>query len=332
MNSVGEKLELRQIELTRTWPLEAEGKHLCFFYLRQGKCKYLAEEVSHVLSSGDWLVFTQNRGATMSPVEKKPASAACFLVSLEHLSSLLGLREIGLLETVCNRLAGSRHVKAASPVAQQCHGLLESTPATPGLEHRGQLLRIVATILSDEFKQAREQEGNEGEENGDFTQVIKRLTLEDVQNLSVEELAKKLGYSRRHLNRLFHEQVGISVSELKMEARLLKSLCLLKNTNAKVIDVALECGFNHLGLFSHCFKRRFAVSPNQWRRREMTRGRDANSMENSCLQDCRIASNGMCLWNHVMKSGNAPVSPGGACNVSQVNSRAADPKQTSLLA
>jgi hypothetical protein len=30
--------------------------------------------------------------------------------------------------------------------------------------------------------------------------------------------------------------------------------------------VAEQCGFNHLGLFNTCFKRRFGTSPSQWRK------------------------------------------------------------------
>jgi hypothetical protein len=41
---------------------------------------------------------------------------------------------------------------------------------------------------------------------------------------------------------------------------------LLRDANAKVINVAEECGFNHLGLFNTCFKRRFGTSPGQWRK------------------------------------------------------------------
>jgi hypothetical protein len=31
--------------------------------------------------------------------------------------------------------------------------------------------------------------------------------------------------------------------------------------------VADQCGFNHLGLFNTCFKKRFGTTPGQWRQR-----------------------------------------------------------------
>ena len=47
---------------------------------------------------------------------------------------------------------------------------------------------------------------------------------------------------------------------------MLKAISLLRDTEAKIIDVAEQCGFNHLGLFNTCFKRRFGTSPGQWRK------------------------------------------------------------------
>ena len=79
------------------------------------------------------------------------------------------------------------------------------------------------------------------------------------------ELAGKFHCSSRHLNRLFHKHFGFSVAALRMEMRLIKAITLLRNRDAKVIHVAEECGFNHLGLFNSCFKHRFGTSPGRWR-------------------------------------------------------------------
>jgi AraC-like DNA-binding protein len=56
------------------------------------------------------------------------------------------------------------------------------------------------------------------------------------------------------------------VVALRTEMRLLKAVSLLRNPATKIIYVARESGFNHLGLFHHCFKKRFGSSPGQWRK------------------------------------------------------------------
>jgi len=101
-------------------------------------------------------------------------------------------------------------------------------------------------------------------------QVFEKLSSAELLNLSVDDLAVRFSCSRRHLNRLFHQHFGLSITSLRMEIRLLKAVSLLRNPQAKVINVAEQCGFNHLGLFNTCFKRRFGVSPGQWRKSGMT--------------------------------------------------------------
>jgi hypothetical protein len=51
-----------------------------------------------------------------------------------------------------------------------------------------------------------------------------------------------------------------------MEMRLVRAAACLRNEHAKVISVAEQCGFHHLGLFNTSFKRRFGTSPGQWRK------------------------------------------------------------------
>jgi hypothetical protein len=50
-----------------------------------------------------------------------------------------------------------------------------------------------------------------------------------------------------------------------MELRMLRAISLLRDGDAKVAQVADQCGFNHLGFFNRCFKRRFGMSPGRWR-------------------------------------------------------------------
>jgi transcriptional regulator GlxA family with amidase domain len=124
--------------------------------------------------------------------------------------------------------------------------------------------------------------------------VLEHLSPDELLRLPVAELAGKFGWSRRHVNRLFHQHFGFSVAALKMEMRMLKAASLLRDPNAKVINVAGECGFDHPGLFNACFKKRFGISPGQWRPK-------ASEVESQALAlpvpdfSCLLAPHGLCL-------------------------------------
>ena len=126
-------------------------------------------------------------------------------------------------------------------------------------------------------------------------QVFEKLSSAELLKLSVDELAAKFSCSRRHLNRLFHQHFGLSITALRMEIRLLKAVSLLRNPREKVINVAEQCGFNHLGLFNTCFKRRYGTSPGQWRKLSLG-GESALARKAEGKPACPLHANGLCPW------------------------------------
>jgi transcriptional regulator GlxA family with amidase domain len=204
-------------------------------------------------------------------------------------------------------------------VAAECHRLLALIPPQFNLDHRGQLIRIASAILSFEFSHAQTRRRGLGRYEEHMVKVFESLSASEIINLSVGELAEKFSCSRRHLNRLFHQHFGVSVATLRMEMRLLKAMSLLRDPDAKVINVAEQCGFNHLGLFNTCFKRRFGASPGQWRKSTLKAGTtSADNLDNKSI--CPLQSAGLCPWGGPMVAQNnakptAPAAPKPGANV-----------------
>ena len=167
----------------------------------------------------------------------------------EHLFSLFATNEIRLLQNVIDDFKAPRLYPASGVVAAKCHRLLAEVPPQFDLDHRSQLLRVVAAILTVEFKNAHDHRGGFIRIEEHMLQVFEKLSVDELLTLSVGELAGRFSCSRRHLSRLFHQHFGFSVVALRMEMRLLKAVSLLRDPDAKVINVAERCGFNHLGLF-----------------------------------------------------------------------------------
>lgn len=83
--------------------------------------------------------------------------------------------------------------------------------------------------------------------------------------ISVEKLAKYLGFHRSNLYKMFKEYSGMSPSEYILNYRLDKALNLVKTTEAKFGNIAYICGFNSLSYFSRAFKNKFGKTPQQIR-------------------------------------------------------------------
>lgn len=262
-----DNLALQLARLKSPDELDQKGEGLTFVFSKGGVGKYSSAKATHRLAPGDVLVFNRAAGGRIGVYENKPEFLFwTFSVEFEHLLPLFSASEISLLHAITENLKVTKNYPASHPLAVECQRLLGVVPPELNLDHRGQLIRIAASILSLEFKDARGQHGGYVRAEDHMVQVFEKLSSAELINLSVGELADRFSCSRRHLNRLFHQHFGVSVASLRMEMRLLKAVSLLRDASAKIINVAEQSGFNHLGLFNTCFKRRFGVSPGQWRK------------------------------------------------------------------
>ena len=94
------------------------------------------------------------------------------------------------------------------------------------------------------------------------------------QDLSLEALANRVGLSVFHFHRLFRSVVGETLKQYTQRLRLEQAASRLVINDAAILDVALDSGFHSHETFSRQFKRRFQVSPKdyrQWARGEMKR-------------------------------------------------------------
>ena len=98
-----------------------------------------------------------------------------------------------------------------------------------------------------------------------FRQLLAKMTEAELAEASLADLAAQVHCSERHFSRLFREKFGVPLRSRQIELRLQRAQQLLADPNAKVINVAHESGYRHLGLFNVMFKKRFGVTPSEWR-------------------------------------------------------------------
>lgn len=263
-----EHLTLRLVRLKPSEKWLPAGNGLSFVSVKEGGGRYVSRSATQSLVAGAILVLngTPEGDGGLLADEVGGMVFWFFAVALEHLFPLLVGNEICLLQNVAEGFKRTKLYGSSSPLARECHRLLAEVPPEFNLDHRSRLLRVVATILSLELKTAQPNRVGLVRAEEHMLQVFDNLSSDELLGMSVGDLAARSGCSKRHLNRLFHEHFGFSVATMRMEMRLLKAASLLRNPDTKVINVAEQCGFNHLGLFNTCFKRRFGASPGQWRK------------------------------------------------------------------
>lgn len=81
------------------------------------------------------------------------------------------------------------------------------------------------------------------------------------QPVSMLDLSRAVGLTRRQLHRLFRQHTGETPTDFYRDLRLRHARTLLHGTPARIIDVATATGFGSHSHFTKVYRERFGVSP-----------------------------------------------------------------------
>ncbi len=88
-------------------------------------------------------------------------------------------------------------------------------------------------------------------------------------SLSRETVAQFFNRHPNHVSRFFHEHTKQNFRSYVNEIRLKRSLPFLRDLRYNVTDVASLCGFTDLQYFIRCFRKRFGLTPGEYRKRRV---------------------------------------------------------------
>jgi AraC family transcriptional regulator len=97
--------------------------------------------------------------------------------------------------------------------------------------------------------------------------VLNHIRSHLAEDLSLDTLAEVACFSPYHFHRIFRAVTGETVNDLVVRLRLERAAALLKaSPRTRILDIALECGFNSASSFSRAFKNQFGIAARQWDR------------------------------------------------------------------
>lgn len=108
--------------------------------------------------------------------------------------------------------------------------------------------------------------GRQETKNFDILSRVKAYIEDNYEKeLSLDMLSDKFYLSPTYISRLFKEYFNVGVSEFILDLRLSQAVNLLKSNNHNVNSIASTVGFNSSAYFITKFKKKFGVTPNQYR-------------------------------------------------------------------
>mgnify|MGYP004651044893 FL=1 len=86
------------------------------------------------------------------------------------------------------------------------------------------------------------------------------------EELTLQTLSAGLGYSEFHMTRKFREISGMQFKEYLRNRKLAFALKEIRDTDRRVLDIALDYGFSTHEAFTRAFQSAYGMSPSEYRR------------------------------------------------------------------
>lgn len=87
---------------------------------------------------------------------------------------------------------------------------------------------------------------------------------------TLDEMSEYVGYSSFYCSSKFHEHVGLTFKTYVAKRKINLASFELKNTNRRVIDIAMEYGFSSQEAFTRAFVKAYGCTPKQFRKQTIS--------------------------------------------------------------
>ena len=144
--------------------------------------------------------------------------------------------------------------------------ICDTRPKGYQLGIKGYLFQILFGLIN--ISQTREHSTNQN--SVEKVKLILSFIRENYQrSITIEEIASVCYYSKSHFMKFFKESMGMGFIQYLNDYRLSIASQMLLVTGDSILEIAEKTGFENLSYFNRVFKRKYGVSPGQFRRQQM---------------------------------------------------------------
>src|SRR4029453_2232044 len=113
---------------------------------------------------------------------------------------------------------------------------------------------------------------------------IKELVHAKMEDdLSLDEMAQSVGLSTAHFARMFRKSTGETPHQFVLRQRVERAKAMLRAPDARVLDVAVACGFKTQQHFAQVFRHVCGISPTEYRQ-DLIGSEEPSALE-TCSED-----------------------------------------------
>ncbi|MBU9712044.1 response regulator [Evansella tamaricis] len=97
-------------------------------------------------------------------------------------------------------------------------------------------------------------------------QIKHHIIQHSHEDISLEQLGKKVGLSPIYISKMFKEKLGINYIDFLTECRIEKAKKLMADPEKSIKEISFEIGYHEPNYFSKVFKKNCNISPKEYRK------------------------------------------------------------------
>lgn len=248
-----------------------------FFFVVSGRAVFLLNDERIPLETGEMVFVPASQVHAAFAVDKEP----CSYNALVFHSSLLAAPEFDIVfqRYITPLLEGQVELpkKLSAQVPWQAeiidnvykaYGYLQGQPTAYELKIKASIFAAFAEIYA--HSSASGQRAGASDQLNYRAERIREIygyIHENCQgNLTVQKLSKVVNMSPGYLCRFFKEMTGQTLTEYINHYRVSQAALMIGSTNKKLLEIALDVGFNNVSYFITQFKRYMEVTPSEFKK------------------------------------------------------------------
>lgn len=159
------------------------------------------------------------------------------------------------------------YYKDAAECIRQIDLLCGTRPAGYQLAVKGFLFQFFFVLISNQNEAKKETASTAQMKSLEKMKTVLKYVEEHYsEHITIDNMASLTYYSKSHFMKFFKAHMGTGFIEYLNDYRLTMAERLLRSTDAPVIEIAQQSGFENLSYFNRIFKRKYARSPGSVRK------------------------------------------------------------------
>ena len=226
-----------------------------------GSCDYRINLDSFVINKGDILIIDSQSLHSLTYIPSKNMTWASFVFNINMLKS--SNTDGALLKYIAPLLNHEHQLPIILKDNIDCYSKIDTAYE---LELKSLIFKFFSLLYKNDLIKKHQSKNNLTINTTDKIKLVLNYINDHYsEDISINTLAELCEYSEYHFMRFFKKHIGLTCVQYINNLRLEKSSILLTSTNNAIMDVSLEVGFDNLSYFNKLFKRKYNLTPKEFR-------------------------------------------------------------------